>query len=108
LKRNDLERAFHLLKRAVQLKDDMRIAYADLAAIYREQNQYKDALAALQRAVKLDPAQPDTHFQLGRLYQAMGNTVAANQEFAKVRELHKKADDDLLEKMSGSPPPIKP
>src|SRR5260370_19222469 len=34
LKRNDLERAFHLLKRAVQLKDDMRIAYADLAAIY--------------------------------------------------------------------------
>jgi len=58
--------------------------------------------------VKLDPAQPDTHFQLGRLYQALGNTTAANQEFAKVRELHKKADDDLLEKMSGSPPPLQP
>jgi len=42
------------------------------------------------------------------LYQAMGNTSAANQEFAKVRELHKKAEDDLLEKMSGSPPPLQP
>ena len=97
-----------MLKKAVQLKDDLRIAYADLGAIYREQKHYKDALASLQRAVKLDPAQPDTHFQLGRLYQAMGNTAAAQQEFSRVRELHKKADDDLLEKMSGSPPPIQP
>jgi len=30
LKKNDLERALTLLKKAVQLKDDMRIAYADL------------------------------------------------------------------------------
>jgi len=73
-----------------------------------EQKQYAEALAALKRAVKLDPAQPDTHFRLGRVYQVMGNTAAANQEFAKVRELHKKADEDLLEKMSGAPPPLKP
>jgi hypothetical protein len=45
---------------------------------------------------------------MGRLYQAMGNTSAANQEFAKVRELHRKTEDDLLEKMSGSPPPLQP
>jgi len=38
----------------------------------------------------------------------MGNTAAAKQEFAKVRELHKEADDVLLEKMSGSPPPLQP
>ena len=108
MKANNPERSLVLLKKAVQLKDDIRIAYADLGAIYREQKQYKDALAAFQRAVKLDPAQPDTHFQLGRLYQAMGNTAAAKQEFAKVRELHKEADDVLLEKMSGSPPPLQP
>jgi hypothetical protein len=38
----------------------------------------------------------------------MGNKAAASQEFAKVRELHKKAEGDLLEKMSGSPPPLEP
>jgi tetratricopeptide (TPR) repeat protein len=108
MKKDDLEKAIPLLKKALYLKDDIRIAHADLGAIYMEQKKYPDALAALQRAVKLDPAQPDTHFRLGRLYQAMGNAPAANQEFAKVRELHKKSEDDLLEKMSGSPPPLHP
>ena len=58
--------------------------------------------------MKLDPLQPDTHFSLGRVYQAMGKTAEANTEFARVRELHKKSDEDLLEKMSGSAPPLKP
>ena len=72
---------------------------------YSAQHLFPTLLTA---AVKLDPAQPDTHFRLGRLYQAMRNTSAANQEFAKVRELHNKAEEDLSEKMSGSPPPLKP
>ena len=54
------------------------------------------------RAVQLDPTQPDAHFRLGRLYQAMGNTADAEREFAKVRELHEKADD-LASKMARSP-----
>jgi tetratricopeptide (TPR) repeat protein len=97
-----------LLKKAVQLNTTIRIAHADLGAIYAEQKRYQEALGEFQVAVKLDPDQPDTHFRLGRLYQAMGNASAANQEFAKVRELHKKTEDDLLEKMSGSPPPLQP
>jgi tetratricopeptide (TPR) repeat protein len=108
MKKSDPEKAISLFEKALQLKDDIRIAYADLGAIYTEQRHYQDALAALQRAVNLDPAQPDTHFRLGRLYQAMRNTAAANKEFAKVRELHKKSEDDLSEKMSGSPPPLPP
>ncbi|HEV1993493.1 MAG TPA: tetratricopeptide repeat protein, partial [Candidatus Acidoferrum sp.] len=108
MKSGNLEKAVLSLKKAVQLKADIHIAYADLGAIFMEQKHYPDALAALQRAVKLDPAQPDTHFRLGRLYQAMGNTPAANQEFAKVRELHQKTSEDILEKMSGSPPPLQP
>jgi hypothetical protein len=42
-------------------------------------------MTVLQRAVELDPAQPDAHFRLGRLYQTMGNTLAARRnspEFA--------------------------
>jgi tetratricopeptide (TPR) repeat protein len=108
MRRNDPEKAVALLKKALEIKDDIRIAYADLGAIYMDERHYEDALAALRRAVKLDPAQPDTHFRLGRLHQAMGNTAAAQQEFARVRELHKKTEGDLLEKMSGSPPPLQP
>jgi len=108
MKKDDLDKAARLLKQAVQLNAGIRIAHADLGAIYAEQKRYQEALAEFQVAVKLDPDQPDTHFRMGRLYQTMGKPSAANQEFAKVRELHKKTEDDLFEKMSGSPPPLKP
>jgi len=36
----------------------------------------------------------------------MGNTTAADQEFAKVKELNKRGQqENLLEKMPGSSPP---
>jgi len=108
MKKDDTEKSAILLKKAVQLNTGIRIAHADLGAIYAGQKRYQDALAEFQAAVKLDPDQPDTHFRLGRLYQAMGNSSAAQQEFARVQELHKKTEDDLLEKMSGAPPPLKP
>ena len=66
-----------------------------------------EALTALQRAVALDPSQPDAHFRLGRLYQAMGQNEKAAQEFAKVQQLHQKADEDVASKMpkpSEAPP----
>jgi Tfp pilus assembly protein PilF len=73
-----------------------------------DQKRYPEARVALERAIQLDPAQPDTHFRLGRLYQATGNAAAAQREFATVHQLHKKAEDDVLEKMSGAPPPLRP
>ena len=76
-----------------------------LELFWREQNHHQEAIAALRHAEKLDPAQPDAHLRLGRLYQATGNPAAAQKEFAKLRELHQKADEDIASQMSGSPPP---
>jgi tetratricopeptide (TPR) repeat protein len=95
--------AIALLKRAQRVNDDLRIVYVDLGAIYLQQKDYKHAQTALERAVQLDPEQADAHYQLGRLYQAQGNSPAAEEELAKVRELHKKADD-LAGKMAAAPP----
>jgi len=106
LKLNNPEKALALLKKAVQQKNDLRIAYADIGAIYMDQKHYEEALAAFQRAVKLDPEQPDMHFRLGNLYRVMGNTSASQEEFAKSRALHKKADDALLKKISDAPPAL--
>ena len=103
LKRNQPEKALPLLNKATQLRDDIRIAYVDIGAILSDQKKYPEALAALLRAEKLDPAQPDAHYRLARLYRAMGNSVAAQREFAKVSELQEKAED-MAPKMSGSPP----
>jgi len=106
LKRNQPEKALPLLNKATQLRDDIRIAYVDIGAILSDQKKYPEALAALLRAEKLDPAQPDAHYRLARLYRAMGNSVAAQREFAKVSELQEKAED-MAPKMSGSPPSLR-
>jgi TolA-binding protein len=58
--------------------------------------------------VALDPSLPDAHYQLGRLYQAQGKTTDAKKELHKVQELHKKAEDSLVGKISSSPPPLDP
>ncbi|HMH08533.1 MAG TPA: tetratricopeptide repeat protein, partial [Terriglobales bacterium] len=102
MKRNNPENALALLKKAVQQRDDIRIAYLDMGVILAQQNRHQDAIAALLHAERLDPSQPDAHLRLGRLYQATGNRAAARSEFAKLRELHQKADEDIASKMSGS------
>ncbi len=103
LKKNDPAKSLPLLQKAIQIRNDVRIAYLDIGAILSDQKKYPEALAALQRAEKLDPAQPDAHYRLARLYRAMGNPAAAQREFAKVNDLHEKAED-LVPKMSAAPP----
>ena len=106
MKRSNLDEALALLSKAVQTKNDIRLAYVDLGAVLMQQKQYQEAVVTLRRAVELDPAQPDAHYRLGRTYQAMGDAMESQKEFAKVRALHEKANDPLASKMPASPPPL--
>jgi tetratricopeptide (TPR) repeat protein len=99
LKKNAPEKALPLLKKATELRNDIRVAYLDIGAILLEQKKYPEALDALLHAEKLDPAQPDAHYRLARLYRAVGNAAAAKREFAKVGELQEKTEE-LVPKMS--------
>jgi len=103
MKRNKPAGALVLLRKAVGLKNDVRIAYMDLGAIYTQQKQYAEAEAALRRAIELDPKQSDAHYRLGNVYKAMGNIVDAQKEFTRVRQLQENPDEDLVRKMSSPP-----
>jgi cytochrome c-type biogenesis protein CcmH/NrfG len=107
MKRNDPEKALPLLEKSVKARDDIRIAYLDMGAILLDLKRFAEAVTALQHAEKLDPTEPDVHFRLGRVYQAMGDKAASAKEFAMVRELHQKADD-VASKMSIAPPALNP
>jgi tetratricopeptide (TPR) repeat protein len=106
MKNNEPDKALPLLQKVVKQRNDIRIAYVDLGAILTQQKRYAEALAALKQAVKLDPSQPDAHFRLGKLHQAMGNMTGAEQEFAKVRELHEKQNEDVASKMIRPAPDV--
>ena len=79
-----------LSKRALSVQKNLRIVYVDLGAIYMQKKDYKEAQTALLRAVALDPALPDAHYQLGRLYQAQGKPADAEKELTKVRSCTKR------------------
>jgi len=108
MKQNEPEKALLLLGKAVQLKSDLRIAYLDMGILLGERKEFSEALTALHRAEKLDPSQPDAPYRMARIYQQMGNSAAADKEFAKVRELHEKDVGDIVHQLSDSPPPLKP
>jgi tetratricopeptide (TPR) repeat protein len=62
-----------------------------------QQRKYPEAIKAYKRAVELNPTQPDAHYRLGRIYQAMGATADSKKEFAKTAELHQKNDTAVLQ-----------
>src|SRR5204862_310629 len=106
MKNNHPDAALVLLRKAVALKNDIRIAYIDIGAILAEKKQYAESARTLKRAVELAPKQSDAHYRLGNIYKAMGEKELAQREFAKVRELQENPEEDLVRKMSSSPPSL--
>ena len=84
-KNNDPDAAFPLLKRAMRAQKTCVSPMSIWALSTCSKKNYKDAEAALLRAVALDPALPDAHYQLGRLYQVLGKTADAERNFTKCR-----------------------
>ena len=72
------------------------------AIILQELNQVDTAMAALRRALYLDPNFVLAHFTLGNLSMRQGNTMAARKSFTNVLSLLSAYDsDDLLPEADG-------
>ncbi len=106
IKQNNPENAISLLQKAISLKSDVRIAYIDLGVVFTQQEKYPEAVKALKQAIKLNPGQSDAHYRLANVYKAMGNKAGAQEEFAEVRKLQQNPEEDMVRKMSSSPPSL--
>ena len=95
-----------LLAQAVQLQSELRLAHFDLGIIFAKQNKNPQALEEFERAVQLDPTQPDAHYRLARLYLVLGAKQKAQLEFIKTRALHARSEDALIQKVSGEVPRV--
>jgi tetratricopeptide (TPR) repeat protein len=102
LRNNDGAVAASYLSKAISLQDDLRLAYFDLGCVYADQKRNQEALAAFLRAERLDPSEPDAHYRLARVYLVLDEKQKANEEFAKTKALHAKAEESLIQKVSGT------
>lgn len=74
-----------LLRKACSL--DARVAepHLELGILFERQQRFAEASGEFERAVRLDPADPVTHYHLARVYDRLGKHEAAKSE----RERHK-------------------
>ena len=82
--------------RAVALRpDDFPEAMIALAKIRAERRQYPEAIALLEKAVKLQPAHEGAHYALMMAYRNAGRTEEATREAALLEKLRKPPEGEF-------------
>jgi len=81
------EMAIEKLNRALQLEQNLPLAYSLQGEIYRDINDYEKSAASYEKATQLDPWSFKDFFQLGQLYQVMGKLPQATKAFGRACEL---------------------
>ncbi len=104
---NNTGEAEVLLKKAIRLQPDVRIAHYDLGIILQEQRKYPAAVQELRKAVALEPGRPDAHYRLVTSLRALGLNSEAEAELKVVRTLHENTTEDAIYKITG-PAALKP
>jgi tetratricopeptide (TPR) repeat protein len=96
---NHTDEARPLLQKALQLNSRQELPWLDLGIVDASAGHNADALREFKAAVRLAPTDVQPHWRLARLYQSMGNKVAANAEFAQTKNLNKAADETVFKKL---------
>lgn len=102
-KSGDLSAAASALKTAVTLKpivggqQALAAAWLSLAQV-TEENAPQESLAAYQKAVELDPTNPDAQLGSARMAEHVGNTAAAEQQYLKLAAA---GNNDSIERLIG-------
>lgn len=83
------------LEQVIARKDDYAQALRDLGLLYVQNQQEAKARPVLEKAVRLLPEDADTHFQLSRLYNLLGEPELARKHLQIFRELRYQKKDPM-------------
>jgi tetratricopeptide (TPR) repeat protein len=78
----DLETVQSLLRKAIALDPKLADAHLQMGNLYADQHDYHDSIPEYERALELNPDQPDAHYRLATDYVHVGDKDHADQEFA--------------------------
>lgn len=83
----DDERAVARFEAALKKDPNSAVAWAGLGTSLVKLRRNTDGVAALQKAIQIEPAMAEAHFMLGRAYQDAGDTARAEAAFKKADQL---------------------
>lgn len=92
IKNNRIDEAEPLLKEAIGYSVRMPLAHYQMGLVLEKQKKYPEALDSLKRAAEYDPALPDPHFAMIRIYRQTGEKDKAASEmqvFEKLKQAQK-------------------
>jgi len=95
------EQALISLKKAEALDPKLHVVHQDLGIFYQNTKRLDQAVTEFQESVNTAPENYDAHYRLARIFKETGRTAEAEREFAVVRKLHEKQDEEPLMRISG-------
>lgn len=84
-------KAIEYLEETIKYVPDYALALRDLGALYLQTGAEAKARIVLEKAVSLDPNDADTHFQLSRLYNLIGESALAKRHMEVFQKLKNQA-----------------
>jgi tetratricopeptide (TPR) repeat protein len=102
IKMNRFNDALLLLRKAVQIKQDLEMAHLDLGIVYVDLHHQAEALHELKLAAKMNPEDVAVHWRLAQLYRSMNRKSEAEAEFEKTKKLSKAADESVSSKLNSA------
>lgn len=85
--RRDYQRAVLNLNQALRLNRKFAQPYFELGLIAMAQGKTEQSIAALQKAVSLEPGLAVAHYRLGLAYKRIGNETRSQEELSRFRAL---------------------
>jgi protein O-GlcNAc transferase len=85
---NRLSDAETHLREAIRLDGKLAPAHFQLGSVLEDSGKLEEAAAELKTAAGLNPAYPEPHMALARIYHKLGQEAAARQEVEIYRRLH--------------------
>jgi tetratricopeptide (TPR) repeat protein len=86
----NLQQVESLLKKSIDLNNELPEAHLQLGDLYADQHQYEKSVPEYQRALALNPDLSDAHYRLATDYVHVGQKEKAQQEFAIYQKLRAK------------------
>ena len=93
------KKAIEFYKKSLEMEPENSMVYFNMGVAYGELEKFEEAVAAIDRAIELDPSQGIFYYGRGRIYLMFGDKSKAFEDFKIAADA---GNSDALDYLSGT------